>query len=200
MNNELWWERPDLRYDDNTLTFAKRSAAELAKEYGTPLYVYNGHRMVANYNRMGKELETRRDEHGLEHELRVDYAVKALPRVAVLRLLHEGAGCNYLDVVSPAEALAGIQAGYKSDDIMFTGTNASDVDLKRLLEYGVFINIDSESQLRRLNRLHPEPMDISVRGNPMLGAGFSPGTITAGAESHGRPIKFGVPSDKLPYI
>ncbi|MBI5871494.1 diaminopimelate decarboxylase [archaeon] len=198
MNDELWWERPDLRYDDNNLTFGKRSVTELAKEYGTPLYIYNGHRMIANYNRIKGALEKNKELHGLKHDIRVDYAVKALPRVAVLKLLHEGAGCNYLDVVSPAEALAGIQAGYKPENIMFTGTSTSDDDLSYLLKYGVFLDVDSEDELKSLNSLHPEAMDIAVRVNPGIGAGFSPGTITAGAESHGRPIKFGVPSNELP--
>ncbi len=193
MNKKMqWWERPDLMYDGNELAFGGRSAAELAGKYSTPLYVYNGNRIIENYSRIKKALESG------ERKTRVAYAVKALPRAAVLSLLKD-VGCAYLDAVSPAEALAGIRAGYDPKKIMFTGTNMSNDDLQFALRHEILINIDSESQLRRLHGMHYGPVDISVRWNPGIGAGAYSGTITAGAESHGRPVKFGIAEEQMPH-
>ena len=80
---------------------------------------------------------------------------------------------------------------------MFTGTSVPDKVMEYLLERGVFINIDSFSQMRRLAKLAPKGLEVSVRWNPGEGAGLNPSVITAGARSHGNPVKFGVEEGRV---
>jgi diaminopimelate decarboxylase len=51
--------------------------------------------------------------------------------------------------------------------------------------------------MRRLAKIAPDALPVSIRWNPGEGAGFNPAVITAGAESHGRPIKFGIEEDRI---
>ncbi|TEU08994.1 diaminopimelate decarboxylase [Candidatus Bathyarchaeota archaeon] len=80
---------------------------------------------------------------------------------------------------------------------MFTGTSVTYETMDHLLEKGILINIDSFSQMRRLARIAPDGLEVSVRWNPGKGAGFDPKVITAGARSHGRPVKFGIEEGKV---
>ena len=46
----MWWERDGLRILDGRLTIAGRVAESLAREYGTPLYVADGVRVLEQAN------------------------------------------------------------------------------------------------------------------------------------------------------
>ncbi|HEX9746152.1 MAG TPA: diaminopimelate decarboxylase [bacterium] len=158
-------------------------AESIADEFGTPLYVYDGDRIVENYRRIRDELEKYADR-----DVRVHYAAKANTSHAILKILSdEGA---LVDVVSPVEAELALKAGFSKEKIMFTGTSVSNDDLKALIGLGVLINIDSFSQMRRLSDLGKFP--VSIRWNPGEGAGHHDHVITAG-----KFIKFGIPEDKI---
>jgi diaminopimelate decarboxylase len=125
----------------------------------------------------------------------VYYAVKANFNPEILEVLaKEG---SYADVLSVYETEFCLQSGFPKNRIMFTGTSVTDETMKYLLEKGVLINIDSFSQMRRLSKMAPEGLEVSVRWNPGEGVGFNPSVITAGSRSHGRPIKFGIEEEKV---
>ena len=182
----MWWEIPNhLEVLDNQLFFAGVKCEDLVREHGTPTYVYNSERIVANLKRIRKSLTDHTDR-----EVDVYYAVKANFHPQILSLLAgEGA---YADVVSVDEAKFALNSGFRKDRIMFTGTSVRDDTMQYLLDEGILINIDSLSQLKRLSKLAPPGLEVSLRWNPGAGAGFNPKTITAGVESHGIPIKFGI--------
>ena len=174
----------------NRLTIAGEDCASIADRFGTPVYVYNIERVIENYKRLRDSLT-----HYADRDVVVYYAVKANPNPVILEsLAHEGA---HADVVSPYEAELALRNGYDASKVMFTGTSVTDETMEYLLERNVLINIDSFSQMRRLAKLVPEGLPVSVRWNPGEGAGFNPAVITAGAESHGRPIKFGIEEGKI---
>ncbi len=155
----------------------------LAREYGTPLYVYNADRILENFRGIRDAMLKHADR-----EVRIYYAVKANTALAILKLLSsEGA---YADVVSPFEAKAAIDAGFDKSKIMFTGTSVSNRDLESLVELGVMINIDSFSQMRRLAKMGK--FRISIRWNPGEGVGHHEHVITAG-----KLVKFGIPEEKI---
>ena len=191
MSEKLWWERTGLEYNNDSLNIGGVEAITIANKFGTPTYVYDSARFVDNFNRISNALNNYADR-----EIRIDYAMKANSSFDVLRLLREN-GCKYIDVTSPGEARIAIAAGYKNNDVMFTGTSVSDKTLEDLLRLGVFINVDSSSELRRLHHFHPDEMEISVRWNPGIGAGAYGDTITAGKEVKGKPIKFGIEEEKM---
>ena len=182
----MWWEnKGHLEVNDrNHLAIAGRDGCALAKEYGTPLYVYDKQRIVDNFSAIRSAFQKCSDN------FRIHYAMKANSNPDVLKILcREGA---YIDAVSPYEARFAMDAGYPREKIMFTGTSVSDTDLKMLVDEGVFINIDSLSQIKRLRKFAGEGLNVSLRWNPGMGAGHHSHTITAG-----KYIKFGIPESKL---
>ena len=87
-----------------------KQLVSLAKQYGTPLYVYDADKMAEQYNRLNDAF------HGVN--LKIKYAAKALSNISVLKWMkQQGAG---LDVVSIQEAHLGIKAGYEPKDILYT--------------------------------------------------------------------------------
>jgi diaminopimelate decarboxylase len=110
--------------------------------------------------------------------------MKANANLSILRLLRE-LGAE-IDAVSPGEVHLALKAGYKPEQIMFTGTSVGYDEMLYLLEMGVRLSVDSESQLDRLLGVE-KPEVVSVRVNPELGAGHHEHVITAGAYA-----KFGV--------
>lgn len=181
----FWWEKKGhLDVSRNQLYIANVQAAALAKEFGTPLYVYNGNRIIDNFQRMKSAFEKFRDRN-----VRIHYAVKACSHLAILKLL--GGQNAWVDAVSLNEVRLALKAGFEKEKILFTGTSISDSELKELMEIGCMINIDSLSQLRRLAAMGFNGK-CSIRWNPGEGAGHHGHTITAG-----KFIKFGIPEGKI---
>lgn len=182
----MWWEEAKhLEVVENQLQISGRRAADLARRYGTPLYVYNGDKILNNYRQIRDALARHTEK------FCIHYAVKANAHVQILKLLgQEGA---HADCVSPVECRLALRAGIAKEKILFTGTSVSNRDLLDLVELGVRINIDSLSQLRRLAKISKAP-EISIRWNPGegSGAGLHSHTITAG-----KFIKFGIPEQRL---
>ncbi|MFH1587547.1 MAG: diaminopimelate decarboxylase [Candidatus Diapherotrites archaeon] len=181
----MWFEsKRHLELRENRLFIGGKDAEALAKKYGTPLYVYNGGRIIDNYKRLFDAFK----EHS-KNEFSINYAMKANSHFQILKIVKEqGAG---IDAVSPNEARLALKAGIPKEKIIFTGTSVSDSDLKELVELGVLINVDSFSQLNRLAKIKINSK-ISIRWNPGEGAGHHGHTITAG-----KFIKFGIPEDKI---
>jgi len=72
-----WWVRPGLEIVDGRLAIAGRDAEALARQHGTPLFVYDRHRFVENAERLIGAF----DRAGLRH--RVRFALKANPDPAI---------------------------------------------------------------------------------------------------------------------
>jgi len=154
------------------------STLKLAEEYGTPLYVMSERKIRENYRRFKSVFSKKYDKN------RVFYSAKANTNLSILRILKsEGAG---IDAVSQGEVFLAFEAGLLSDNILYTGNCADEGELQYLLEKQVMINVDSLSQLERLLKMGT-PTVLSVRINPILGAGHHQHVITAGKTS-----KFGV--------
>ncbi len=187
----MWWEVPNhLEARNGELFIAGTPAKDIANKFGTPLYVYNSGRVAENYDRFHDAVKRFSDR-----ETRIHYAMKANSNSEILKLLcKKGA---WIDAVSPEEMDAAIDAGFTADKILFTGTSVSNQDLKRLADAGVRINIDSLSELKRLNNISTD-VEISLRIDPgTTGAGGNWKVVTAGKESHGVPIKFSIPAEQI---
>ncbi len=171
----------DYESDGGRMLFAGMYVSDIAREFGTPVYVTDEQRLRKNY----------RDVYGAfskEMDTRIHYACKANSNLAVLRILQqEGSG---IDAVSVGEVLTCLKAGFTADRIMYTGVNVSDEELRAVSDLGVMINIDSESELERLALISPGSQ-ISVRINPDVGSGHSDKVITGK-----KGTKFGIPADR----
>ena len=87
----------------------------IAKEFGTPLFVYDADKMESQYNRLVSAFD------GLK--LNIQYACKALSNQAVLQHFNAlGAG---LDTVSIGEVQLGLRAGFTPERIIYTPNGVS---------------------------------------------------------------------------
>ncbi|MDI6697863.1 MAG: diaminopimelate decarboxylase [Candidatus Saccharicenans sp.] len=193
-----WWENEFLKVKNNRLYLEEQPADEIAKTYGTPLYVYSRKQILRNLQKLREAFSM--EKPGLE--TRIAYAMKANPHPGILKILLRAG--TWIDAVSPSEVEAAHKAGFPENKIMFTGTSISREDFERVLKHPeVTVNIDAVEQIdllaaarKKLRRR--KPVRISVRWNPGLGRGFCSKTVTAGSRSpDGTPIKFGVEESQV---
>jgi diaminopimelate decarboxylase len=133
--------------------------AELAKEFGTPAYVY-AEDDLRTRARAYVEAFRARTEH-----FEVVYGSKAFPCTAAYRLMaEEGLSC---DVASAGELHLALAGGFDPGRIHMHGNNKTEAELELALERGVGqIVIDSFDELDRLERLaagRSQPVMVRVR-------------------------------------
>lgn len=175
----------------NDLLIGGIPAINLAKQFGTPLYVINETTIKERYEALVNAFKPHYDK------VRIYYAAKANDNVQVLKIMRDLG--LYLDTVSPGEIYIAMEgAGFTSDRILYTGNNYSNDDLSFAIQQGVTINLDAPSQVSRLVRILDAsdfpgafPL-ISFRVNPEFGGGHHEHCITAGPE-----VKFGIPDEDL---
>jgi diaminopimelate decarboxylase len=172
----------DFESRDGMMMIGGVSAAEIADEFGTPVYVTEEEAIRKNYRRVCNAFAAHMDT-------RIHYACKANSSLAILRIL-ESEGSR-IDAVSIGEVLTCIKAGFSPDRILYTGTNVSNAELRELVSAEVNINIDSESELERLGRISTD-VPISIRITPDVGSGHS-GKVVTGSKGS----KFGIPFDRV---
>lgn len=183
-----WWARPGLGIAGGRLMVAGRDAEDLAREHGTPLFVYD-------LERAREQAEALRDAFaGSGVPGRVRYALKAQREPGFLRFLRERAPYVGLDVCSPGELEWALEHGWGPEEISYTGTNLSDRDLAGILPTGCHLNVDLLSQLERVGRLAPG-RTVGVRVNPRAGATHAGGSESAYAGA--KPTKFGIYPERL---
>lgn len=158
---------------------------EIAKEYGTPLYVYHGEKIIAQLNKL--------QEAFAGTQLKIKYACKALNNINILRLLKQaGAG---IDAVSVYEVHLALRAGFRPDEILFTPNGVSFEEIKAGVEAGVHINIDNISMLERFGHEYGNSIPCCIRINPHIIAGGNVHIQTGHIDS-----KFGISIHQLRHV
>ena len=116
------------------------SLEDLAKEYGTPVYVYSGSKLKEN---LKGYLSSIREKD------KICYSVKSNSNIHLLELLADlGSG---FDVVSGNELRKCLEAGAKPEDIVFSGVGKTEEELFLAIKENIFsINIESEEELDRI--------------------------------------------------
>lgn len=153
----------------------------LAREFGTPLYIYDFDEIAARYTALKSQFGA--------HKSLVCYAVKANSNLSILKLLASlGAG---FDCVSINEVKRALLAGAKPYQIIFSGVGKSDDEIKTALEIGILmLNIESGAELDRVEAVAKnlgKKANISIRINPNIDAKTHPYISTGLSEN-----KFGV--------
>jgi diaminopimelate decarboxylase len=181
---KLDWQSTGLTRRGRKLWIGKTTCESLAKQYGTPLWVINEPRIRDNVQRVRGAFSEHYDK------VRIHYACKANSALAVLAIARQE-GCM-VDAVSPGEVYLALKAGFKPEQILFTGNNTKNEELAFALRTRVRITVDSMSQIRRLAKMaRSNPPSIAIRVNPEVGAGHHDHCITGG-----RDAKFGVWQDQ----
>lgn len=131
------------------LTIGGCSVVELAREFGTPLYIFDEDCIRDNCRKFIRAFAV---EEGLG---KVIYAGKAFLTMAMCRIIaDEGLG---LDVVSGGELYTALAAGFPVENIYFHGNNKSYAEICQALEAGIgrFV-VDNFAELELLSRLSAE--------------------------------------------
>jgi len=157
--------------------------ANLAKRYGTPLYVYSATSILARLADFNHAF------HHVPHT--ICYSVKANSNISILRLLARK-GCGF-DVVSGGELERVLVADQRAaKKIVFSGVGKSRDEMTAALNAGILLfNVESESELWALAEcaIRSRTMArIALRVNPDVAAETHP-YISTGLRKH----KFGVP-------
>lgn len=155
--------------------------ADIAKQHGTPLYVYSRDVLEANWRSF--------DQAFGEYPHRICYAVKANSNLAVLSVL---AKLNSsFDIVSGGELKRVLAAGVRANRVVFSGVGKTAVEMAEALEAGVLcFNIESVAEAARLGELakaHGVVAPVSFRINPDVDAQTHP-YISTGLKEN----KFGI--------
>ena len=171
---------------DRALFLADVSLTEIAKEVGTPAYVYNAEAIRSRYRSLDRALGS------LPH--RICFAVKANSNLAILRILRElGAGA---DIVSSGEMARALAAGYAPEQIVFSGVGKSADELRSAVRAGVgHLNVESREELELIGRIaeaEATQVRVGIRVNPDVTTDTHP-YISTGKSG----IKFGVPTDQV---
>jgi diaminopimelate decarboxylase len=182
-----WWSRPGLEVRAGRLAIAGRDAEELAREHGTPLFVYD----LSRIEEQARSLVGAFERIGAPFRLRMALKAQRDPRVlAFARSL----GFVGMDVCSPGELLHALEHGWRTEEISYTGTNVSERDLDTVLAHPVHVNVDLLTQLERLGR-RGRGRSVGIRVNPRIGvaSGLGRHHLYSGE----RPTKFGIMHEQL---
>ena len=168
-------------YRQNALYVEDVSVADIAKEFGTPCYVYSAATIDRHWQAYAEAFAK------LDHL--VCYAVKANSNLAILnRLANAGSG---FDIVSGGELERVLKAGGDPAKVVFSGVGKSEYELTRALEVGIrCFNVESEGELFRLNSIASKMgvvAPVSIRVNPDVDAETHPYVATGLKEN-----KFGI--------
>ena len=161
------------------------SLADLAKEFGTPLYVYSKKALTEAYQAYDKACI---DNKG-QRRARVHYAMKANSNLAVIDCFKKlGAG---FDLVSGGELARALSIGADPKSLVFAGVGKSSEEIAQALNAGVkCINVESIAELHNINRIAIKlncRAPISLRVNPDVDAQTHP-YISTGLKGN----KFGI--------
>ena len=153
--------------------------------YGSPVYVYDANKISAQYERLTKAFAA-------VPSLRINYAMKALSNVSILKLMRKlGAG---LDTVSIQEVKLGLHAGFAPEQIIFTPNGVSMEEIEEAASLGVQLNIDNLSFLEQFGSKHPQ-IPVCIRINPHVMAGGNSKISVGHIDS-----KFGISIHQIPHI
>jgi diaminopimelate decarboxylase len=173
--------RPFFDYQNGQLMVENRPLADLAKEHGTPLFVYSHAAMLGALAAYQQGFAGR--------NALICYAMKANSTLAILQTFVQ-AGCG-LDIVSGGELERALKAGAEPQKIIFSGVGKTRTEMRRALELGIgCFNVESLPELDTLNEVALATgtrAPVSLRVNPDVDAKTHP-YISTGLKGN----KFGI--------
>ena len=157
----------------------------IAKQAEGPVYVYDSSKIQSQYIRL-------KNAFSAVAKLKINYACKALSNISILKLIQAmGSG---LDTVSIQEVQLGLEAGFKSENIIFTPNGVSLEEIEAVANMGVQINIDNLSVLEQFGTKHPK-IPVCIRINPHVMAGGNSNISVGHIDS-----KFGISIHQIPHV
>ena len=179
-----------IHYRNDSLFCDDVPVADLAREAGTPVYIYSLKRAVENLRRIRAAFSAL-DAH-------IHYSAKANANLAVLRTLI-GAGAG-IDVVSAGEIHRSLEAGARPQDIVFAGVGKTQEEIRYAIDQGVgWFNIENVVECQIINDTAVDAgktgIRVALRLNPDVTADTHPYIATG----HGG-AKFGLTAETVARI
>lgn len=180
---------PHIAHRSDSLHVEGLALQALAREHGTPLFVYSKQWMLDALAAYQRGFEGR--------DALVCYAIKANSSLGVLRVFAE-AGCGF-DIVSGGELARVLAAGADPAKVIFSGVGKTKQEMRQALAAGIgCFNVESEAEIDVLNAVALEEgrrAAISVRINPNVDPKTHP-YISTGLKGN----KFGIAHDRAVAI
>lgn len=152
--------QPQLAYRGNELFSEDLRLSDLAKEHGTPLFVYSKGSMLSALAAYQRGFAGRK--------VQICYAMKANPALGVIQVFAQ-AGCGF-DIVSGGDMDRVLAAGGQADKIIFSGVGKTRAEMRRALDAGIgCFNVESEAELEVLSEVALSmglKAPVSLRVNP----------------------------------
>jgi len=146
---------------NNPIEIQGVSLASIAAQFGTPVYVYDGEKIV-------NQIKTFQEAFA-SVDVKVKYATKALSNISILKLMRKaGAG---VDAVSIEEVKICLKAGFPANEIMYTPNCVEFAEVQEAVELGVMINLDNLPVLEEFGRTYGSRVPVCLRINPHIMAG-----------------------------
>ncbi|MDH5206568.1 MAG: diaminopimelate decarboxylase [Hylemonella sp.] len=176
---------PHIAYRGNELQVEAQGLETLARQYGTPLFVYSKAAMLAALEAYQQGLAGR--------DALICYAMKANSSLAILQIFAQ-AGCGF-DIVSGGELERVLAAGGDPAKVIFSGVGKTRAEMRRALEVGIgCFNVESEAELDVLNDVAlaaGQRASVSIRVNPNVDPKTHP-YISTGLKGN----KFGIAHER----
>lgn len=177
--------QPHIAYRGDELFIENVRLADLARQHGTPLFVYSKAAMLAALGAYQRGFAGRKAQ--------VCYAMKANSSLAILQLFAR-AGCGF-DIVSGGELERVLAAGGDASKIIFSGVGKTRTEMRRALDAGIgCFNVESEAEIDVLNEVAlaaGQRAPVSIRVNPNVDAKTHP-YISTGLKGN----KFGIAHER----
>lgn len=151
---------PHFAFQGDDLCVEQRRLGDLAREHGTPLFVYSKAAMLSALAAYQRGFAGR--------TAKICYAMKANSSLGILQVFAQ-AGCGF-DIVSGGELERVLAAGGAAGDIIFSGVGKTRAEMRRALEAGIgCFNVESEAELDVLSGVAVaagKVAPVSIRVNP----------------------------------
>jgi len=157
----------------------------LAKEFGTPLYVYHAEKIEEQYHKLTEAFS--------DSNTVFFYACKALTNINILKYI-KSLGAN-VDCSSINEVRLALHAGFPPARVLYTSNGISFSEIEEAQRLGVIINIDSLSNLEKFGKKFGRSYPVGIRLRPNIMAGGNIKISTGHDKS-----KFGIPVDQIEKI
>jgi len=147
-------------YKNSELFCEDLAVSDIAKEVGTPFYLYSKATLTRHFQAFDSGFE------GIDHI--TCFAVKSCSNIAILSLF--GGLGGGADIVSGGELFRALQAGIDPGKIIYSGVGKTESELRYGLQSNIlFFNVESEQELHRLNTVAADmgvKAPVSFRVNP----------------------------------
>lgn len=159
--------------------------SRIAKELGTPCYIYSHATLVRHFHAYDSAFKS------IPHV--IAFAMKANSNLAILRLMaREGSG---VDIVSGGELFRALKAGVPASKIVFAGVGKTPGEIRDALNADILMfNVESPAELHAINQVAVEmgkKARIALRINPDIDPKTHPYISTGLKKS-----KFGIAAER----